>query len=152
MQHQGVPSVATLFGHPVHPMLIPFPIAFLAALPLTDIAYWRSGDPFWLGASWWLCVAGLLTAPLAAFAGSIDFWGRRQIREHQAAWIHLIGNVTAVLITAVNFWLRWTGSTTIPWPWGVPLSLATLGILCLTGWYGGELSYRHRIGMIDPEA
>lgn len=148
--HEGIPSVARLFGHPIHPMLIPFPIAFLCALPLTDVVFWLTGDQFWLRASWWLCTAGLVTALGAALAGSADFWGRKRIREHQAAWIHFLGNVAAVLVTGLNFWLRWTDSTTVPWPWGIPLSAAALGMLGITGWYGGELSYRHRIGMI-PE-
>lgn len=146
--HEGVPSVARVFGHPIHPMLIPFPIAFLCALPLTDVVYWLTGEPFWLAASWWLCAAGLVTALVAAAAGSLDFWGRRTIREHQAAWIHFLGNVVAVLTTGLNFWLRWNESTTVPWPWGIPLSAAACGMLAITGWYGGELSYRHRIGMI----
>lgn len=148
--HQGTPSVARIFGHPVHPMLIPFPIAFLSALPLTDIAFWLVDDPFWLRASFWLCGAGLVTALAAALAGSIDFWGRKKVREHQAAWIHFIGNLAAVLITAINFWLRFNDSTTVPWPWGIPLSAAAFATLGVTGWYGGELSYRHRIGEI-PE-
>lgn len=56
--HEAIPSEARIAGHPIHPMLVPFPVAFLCTLPLSDIVYLKSGDPFWLGASWWLCLAG----------------------------------------------------------------------------------------------
>lgn len=144
----AIPSVARIYGHPVHPMLVPFPIAFLCALPVSDIVYLTSGDPFWLGASWWLCVAGLATALVAALAGNIDFWGRRQVRGYLAAWIHFLGNLAAALVTAVNLWLRWREPALVSGPWCLILSLLVLALLGVTGWYGGELAYRHRIGVI----
>lgn len=146
--HDAIPSVARIFGHPVHPMLVPFPVAFLCSLPVSDIVYLKTGDAFWRGASWWLCLAGLATALLAAVAGSVDFWGRKQIREHRIAWIHYLGNAAAALLTAVNLWLRWKEPAMAASSWELILSLAVLAILGVTGWYGGELSYRHRIGVM----
>lgn len=147
--HEDIPSVLRIAGHPVHPMLVPFPIAFLCSLPVTDIVFLKTGDVFWHGASWWLCSAGIVTALVAALAGATDFWGRKRIREHRAAWIHFLGNLAAVLVAVVNLWLRWRSPSAVP-PLGVVLSLVTFGLLGVTGWYGGELSYRHRIGVI-PE-
>ena len=148
--HEAIPSVARIFGHPVHPMLVPFPIAFLCALPVTDIVFLKTGDPFWNGASFWLCLAGVVTALVAAAAGATDFWGRRKVREYRAAWIHFLGNLAAALLAAVNLWLRWKEPPAVSLPWCLVLSLATLTILGVTGWYGGELSYRYRVGVI-PE-
>lgn len=147
---EAIPSVARVAGHPIHPMLVPFPVAFLCALPLTDFVYYKTGDAFWIGASWWLCLAGLATALLAAVAGAADFFGRKKTREYRAARVHFVGNLIAVLITALNLYLRFKHPDDIPLPWGLPLSLAVLAILGVTGWYGGELAYRYRIGGI-PE-
>lgn len=146
--HEAVPSVARIAGHPIHPMLVPFPIAFLCSLPVTDIVYRITGDPFWFGGSWWLCLAGIVTALVAALAGATDFWGRKEIRAYRAAWIHFLGNLAAVIVALVNLWLRWKEPAMISQPWCLALSFIVLAILGVTGWYGGELSYRHRIGVI----
>lgn len=146
--NDAIPSVARIFGHPIHPMLVPFPIAFLCALPVTDIVYLRTGDHFWFGASWWLCLAGIAGGLLAALAGITDFLGRKRIREYRAAWVHFLGNLAAVLLSVVNLWLRWQQPAMVGMPTCVILSLVVLAILAVTGWFGGELSYRYRIGVI----
>ena len=38
-------STANIAGHPIHPMLIPFPIAFLVSAFVTDLVYWATGEP-----------------------------------------------------------------------------------------------------------
>ena len=48
---RGLPSTAAIMGHPIHPMLIPFPVAFLNAAVATDLAARSTGDPFWSRAS-----------------------------------------------------------------------------------------------------
>lgn len=148
--NDAIPSVAKIFGHPIHPMLVPFPIAFLCALPVTDIVYLRTGDHFWSGASWWLCLAGIVGGLVAALAGATDFWGRKRIREYRAAWLHFLGNLVAVLLSVLNLWLRWHEPAMIDMSKCVILSFVVLAILGVTGWLGGELSYRYRIGVI-PE-
>lgn len=40
------PSTAAVSGHPIHPMLIPFPIAFLIGALATDLAFVGTGDGF----------------------------------------------------------------------------------------------------------
>jgi uncharacterized membrane protein len=59
-------STAKIPGHPIHPMLIPFPIAFFVGAFLTDLAFWRAGRDFWAEASVWLIGAGLLMAALGS--------------------------------------------------------------------------------------
>src|SRR3546814_6826582 len=60
------PSTAAIRGHPIHPMLIPFPLAFLVGVLLTDLAYWATSDPFWARASLWLVGAGVVSGLVAA--------------------------------------------------------------------------------------
>src|SRR3954468_17258457 len=91
-------STARLMGHPIHPMLVPFPIAFFIGAFLADLAYSKLGVPFWANAAAWLLGAGLVGAALAALAGLTDFLGDRNIRAIKDAWQHMIGNVTAVVV------------------------------------------------------
>src|SRR4051794_21063923 len=72
-------STARLMGHPIHPMLVPFPIAFFIGALLADLAYLKTAEPFWATAAAWLLGAGLVGAALAALAGLTDFLGDRRI-------------------------------------------------------------------------
>lgn len=91
-------STAQIAGHPLHPMLIPFPIAFFVAAFACDLAFLQSSNAMFATASKWLIGAGLVMAALAAVMGLIDFLGDEQIRTFSTAQWHAGGNVLAVLI------------------------------------------------------
>lgn len=145
---RGVESTAAIARHPVHPFLVVFPIASLVGALLTDLAWLGTDDLFWGRASWWLLVVGLLTGLAAGVAGAVDYFSNRDIRALGAAKAHAIGNVTALVLVAVNLGVRLEDSTNIE-GLGVILSAATFAILGVTGWLGGELSYRHGVGVMD---
>ncbi|MFL6843361.1 MAG: DUF2231 domain-containing protein [Allosphingosinicella sp.] len=142
-------STARIMGHPIHPMLVPFPIAFFIGAFLADLIHLRTAADFWGDAAFWLLAAGLAMAALAALAGLTDFLGDSRIRALSSARLHMLGNVTVVLIEAVNLYLR----AGIPAPQtpaiGVYLSGAAFLLLGLTGWLGGDLVFRHRVGVAD---
>jgi len=69
-------STARIAGHPIHPMLVPFPIACFVGVFLTDLVYWRTADMLWADFSTWLVTVGLIMACLAAIAGLVDFLSR----------------------------------------------------------------------------
>ena len=146
-------STARIGGHPIHPMLVPFPIVFFVSAFVTDLIYLDGRDPVWASASYWLLVAGLVGAALAAVAGLVDFLGDQRIRKLGTAKAHMIGNVTAVVLEAVNLYLR-TGDNALPIAGlGVILSGVVVAILLVTGWLGGELVFRHGVGVDHgPEA
>src|SRR3954466_2747161 len=95
-------STAKLAGHPLHPMLIPFPVAFLVGAFVTDLAFVGTGDGFWARVSLWLIGAAIVMALLAAIAGFIDFFGEARIRALSDAWYHMIGNLTAVVVALIS--------------------------------------------------
>jgi len=143
-------STARIGQHPIHPMLIPFPIAFLVGALVTDLTFLSTGNAFWAQASMWLIGAALVMAALAALAGLTDFLGDARIRAIPDAWQHFIGNVTAVVLALINFFLRYSqGAETAIRPWGLVLSAMVVGILLFTGWKGWEMVYHHRVG-IEP--
>src|SRR6188768_1360355 len=91
-------STAQIAGHPIHPMLIPFPIAFFVATFVADLIFWKTGEAGWVTASLWLLGAGLIMAALAALAGLTDVFGDEKVRNLRDAWLHAGGNVVVVLI------------------------------------------------------
>jgi uncharacterized membrane protein len=141
-------STAKVGGHPIHPMLIVFPIAFLVGTFLCDLAYWIDGDPGFAQAALWLLGLGVITALLAALAGFADFLGENRIRRIGDAWQHMIGNLVAVALAIAGLVVRLeAGAEEAVIPVGLLLSTAVVVILVYTGWKGGELVYRHRVGV-----
>jgi uncharacterized membrane protein len=148
----GVESTAAIAKHPVHHMLVPFPIAFLIGALATDIAFRATADAFWARGSLWLLIAGIVTALVAAIPGFIDFATIDRVRNVWVSWTHMIANLAVVGIAAVNAWLRWDDPAAGAADWGLWLSLATTALLLFSGWLGGELAYRYRIGAIQDES
>ncbi len=144
----GVPSTVAIAGHPFHPLLVTFPIAFLTAVLATDLGYWLTGDLFWARGSFWLIGAGIVTGLIAAVTGMLDFLRIDRVRQHSAGWIHMVGNVAALSLSLVNFGLRWGSRTDALLPSGIILSAIVATLLGVTGWYGAELIYRHKVAVI----
>jgi uncharacterized membrane protein len=142
-------STANIFGHPIHPMLIPFPIAFFVSALLCDLVFWGTRYDIWATAALWLLGAGLIMAALAAVAGLTDFIGDRRIRELNDVWYHGIGNVIAVLIQLFSFYERYRYGTSVVLPIGLICSAIVVCILLFTGWKGWEMVYRHRVAVRD---
>ncbi|MEZ2328953.1 DUF2231 domain-containing protein [Mesorhizobium sp. RCC_202] len=142
-------STASVAGHPIHPMLIPFPIAFFVATFVCDLIFWRTANPGWITGTLWLLGAGLIMAALAALAGLTDVLGDVQIRNLTAAWLHAGGNVLVVLIELYNWYSRYGHGEAAVIPTGLILSLIVVLILLFTGWKGWEMVYRHRVGVAD---
>lgn len=143
-------STAEVAGHPLHPMVIPFPIAFFVSTLVTDLIYLQSGRPGFAEASVWLLGAGIAMALLAAVLGFVDFMGDRRIRSLREAWLHMVGNAIVVLLAAVNLYLRATqGAETAIVPAGVILSAVVTVLLLFNGWMGWEMVYRRHVGVSE---
>jgi len=142
-------STASIAGHPIHPMLIPFPIAFFVSTFVCDLVFWQTANAAWATAATWLLGAGIVMAALAAVAGLTDFLGEQRIRALNAAWWHAGGNVIVVLIELYNWYARYSEGTAAIVPKGLVLSLVVVCILLFTGWRGWEMVYRHRVGIAD---
>ena len=140
------PSTAAIAGHPIHPMLVPLPIGLLSAAAVSDLAAVATGDRFFARASRLLLGGGIATALTAAPFGAVDFLTIDAARRRPEAWLHGLGNLGVVAISGVNLALRRQGDAKVTRT-GVALSAAAAFMLLVTGWLGGELSYRHRIGV-----
>ena len=142
-------STASIAGHPIHPMLIPFPIAFFVGAFACDLAYWYASNATWATASIWLLGAGLVMAALAATMGLIDVLYDRQIRELTTVWWHASANVLVVLIEAASWLFRYQGGAAFVIPTGLLLSLIAVCLLLFSGWMGGKLVFQGGVGVAD---
>ncbi|MBR0916464.1 DUF2231 domain-containing protein [Bradyrhizobium japonicum] len=140
-------ATAEVAGHPIHPMLVPIPIACFTGALLTDIAYVVTAEIMWANFSAWLLVVGVFFGVLTAIAGLIDFFGNRLVRSQTPAWPHLLGNAVALLLAIFNAAIHTRDAWTSVWPMGLVLSALTVLILPITGWLGWALVYRHGVGV-----
>lgn len=149
------PSVASRVAirqHPLHPMLVVYPVACLSLLPLCDLAWLWVGDPFFALASWWLNLLGLAGGLLAALVGICDMFLIRVVRRHVSAWSHFLAGVMLLAVAAAGMRLRWEEPAAAVWPWGLALSLLGLLMVGVTGWLGGTLTFKHGIGVYGYRA
>jgi uncharacterized membrane protein len=148
-EFDATPSRAAIAGHPIHPMLVPFPIAFLVGALVVDVVFASTGNVFWAEAGFWLLAAGIVMGALAAVFGLVDFLSLARVRALNAAWMHFLGNGAAMVLAIWNLAQRWGDPATGASGLGIALSAIVVAILLVTGWLGGELSYRYRIGVMS---
>lgn len=144
-------SRIAIAGHPIHAMLVAFPIAFLTTLVATDVAWVLTRDDFWLRLSLWLVGSGAVMGALAGIAGTIELLLIPGVRRRGVSWSHFVAAVTLISVAFTNWFLRLVGSEDLVVPWA--LSLTVLGVLlvALAGWLGGSLVFDHRIGVVDDD-
>ena len=147
----GLRSTAAIAGHPLHPLLVTFPIAFLIGALLTDLAFQGTDNSFWARASAWLIGAGLVSGALAALAGFIDFIASERIRSLSLVWYHFIGNAVALILSAASLYLRVSSEAPIVTGTQLLLSILVVVIFAVTGWLGGEMVFRHGVGMAGEQ-
>jgi uncharacterized membrane protein len=145
-------SRVKLFGHPVHPMLIVFPLGLLATAVIFDILYLATRNPVLATVSFYMIAAGAVGGLLAAIFGLIDWLALpNNSRAKNIGLWHGIGNVVIVGLFAVSWLLRGNNANFVPDTLALLLSFAGVGLALITAWIGGELVYRLGVG-VDPGA
>jgi len=141
-------SKVKLLGHPIHPMLVMFPLALLSVALLADVLYLTTGTGDFARFAFWSISIGLVVGLLAALFGLIDWLGIRSGSRAKriGAW-HGLGNAVIVLLFVVSWSIR-LGDVEYA-PSILPFALALVGVVLavVTAWLGGELVYRLRIGV-----
>lgn len=141
-----VPSTVTIAQHPLHPILIVFPIALLMSAFAADVLYWWTGDKFFARGALWLIGGGVAGGLAAAATGFTDFVLIPYARQQISGWSHMLAAVFTVALAIANFLWRWDDPVDAVLPWGLLLSADTALLLVFTGWLGGNLTFRHLIG------
>jgi nitrite reductase/ring-hydroxylating ferredoxin subunit/uncharacterized membrane protein len=139
-------SKASYDGHPIHPMLIPFPFAFLTGAFVFDVLGWWLGNMELAYTGRHLTVGGIIAGLVAAIPGAIDYFGSvpPESSGKKRATQHAIANVTALTLFAISYQLRDDGEASLG---TMTLELAGLCVMSIAGWMGGTLVYRNQIGV-----
>ena len=142
-------SRAKLFGHPIHQMLIVFPLGLLATSIFFDVIALAADHPGLSQASYYMIAAGVVTALVAAVFGLIDYLAiPRNTRAKRIGTMHGGGNLIVVVLFAAS-WLLRRGHPADPGTLAVVLAAAGAALGCVTGWLGGELVDRLGVGVDD---
>ena len=140
-------SRAKLLGHPIHPMLIVFPLGLLGMAVIFDIIALALGQGYWSEIGYRMIAAGVVTGLIAAPFGAIDWWAIPSgTRAKRIGLLHGVGNVVVVLMFAASWWLR-RPAPSMPETLPLALSFAGLVLALGTGWLGGELVDRLGVGV-----
>jgi uncharacterized membrane protein len=141
-----------LFGHPVHPMLIVYPIGLFSVAVLFDILYLIFGNPVFPTVTYYMIAAGVVGGLLAAIFGFIDWLGLpNNSRARRIGLWHGIGNFVIVVFFAISWLIRGGAANFVPNGLALLLSFIGVGMALVTAWIGGELVYRLGVG-VDPGA
>jgi uncharacterized membrane protein len=134
-------------GHPIHAMLVAFPIALTMCTLGADGFYWWTGDLFWARAALWASGMGFLFGLFAGLSGTVELLLVSGIRARAASWTHFIIAVMLLSILGANWGYRLTvGYEHAVLPWGVLLSAFAALFTAVTGWHGGKLVFDYQIG------
>lgn len=145
-------SKANIGGHPIHPMLIPFPLALWTTSFAVDVLFYFLRHPTLLVIAKFLIAAGCLGAIAAAIPGIIDWLGIKNGDVKRVANWHARLNVTALVVFAISLLLRTSRySEFVGRKLTVPFLLSLVGVILISisGWLGGELVFRYRSGQIE---
>lgn len=135
---------ATIAGHPIHAMLVGFPIGFFGGTLVCDVISIFAGPTFWSLAATWLIAFGVVGALVAAVFGFTDYFTAPMSPPVKAtATRHMILNLLVVVLFIAAFWVRIGQTTSVL---GYVLTYVALAILVVSGWYGGHLVYVGLVG------
>ncbi len=145
-------------GHPIHAMVVGYPIALYTAALLCDVLYLSFRDPFWFRVAYWAIVFGLVANVAAAGTGLPDFLGVMRgglaMKDaKRAATSHLIFGIGLLVAQGLNLATRNGGDVPGSGSVGLPVvvNVIAVAVLGVHSWYGGELVYRHFVGVDLPE-
>src|SRR5688500_10273036 len=140
-------SRAKVLGHPIHQMLIVFPLGLLATAVIFDVIYLVTDEGRWADYAWHLIAAGVIGGLLASVFGLVDWlWTPGGTVDKRIGALHGIGNVVVVTLFGLS-WFQRRNEPIDPGATALVLSFAGAALSTVTGWLGGELVDRLGVGV-----
>ena len=141
-------SRVKLFGHPIHPILIVFPLGLFATAVILDIIYLFNGNTALVTVSFWNIIVGIIGGLLAALFGLADWLAIPSGTRAKAVGLwHGAGNVVIVALFFIAWLLRLNEPGNVPGTTAFILEIIGVGLALITGWLGGELVDRLGVGV-----
>lgn len=143
-------SRVKFLGHPIHPMLIVFPLGLLATAVIFDILYVATATDDLATFSYYAMIAGVIGGLLAAVFGLLD-WSKipKDTRARRIGAVHGVGNVIVTGLFILSLASRWGDPPYLPNVLPMVLGLIGALIALFTAWLGGEMVYRLRVAVDD---
>ncbi len=143
-------SKASVSSHPIHPILIAFPVAFLTGALIFDVLSLIGGNQMFSQTAEYLLPAGLISTVVAAVPGLIDYLYTvpPESSAKKRATRHALLNVAHLVLFTAAYLFRKNSddpSRLII----ITLETAGTGLMMAAGWLGGTLVHRNQIG-VDP--
>lgn len=142
-------------GHPIHAMVVGYPIGLYSTALVCDVVYVLSHETFWFRMAFWTLVFGVVTHLAAAATGLPDFLVvmREKTEARRPAASHLIFGMGLLVVQGLNLAVRNWGEAPAGGSAAMPLivNVIAVALVGVQGWYGGELVYRHLVGVDLPE-
>ncbi|HXK33225.1 MAG TPA: DUF2231 domain-containing protein [Dehalococcoidia bacterium] len=147
-------SRAAINGHPIHPSLIPIPIGLLSWALLSIVVYAFNDSELWYDMAYWTAIGGVVTALAAALPGLVDYFAIA--RHSDAAGIataHMLLNLGVVVLYAIGIALQAGDNARDGGRLAAVVAFYALGggMLALSGYLGGEMSYRHHLAVVPDD-
>jgi uncharacterized membrane protein len=140
-------SKAKFAGHPVHPMLIVFPLGLLATAVIFDIVYLVSSNSRWTLVAYYMVGAGVIGGLAAAVFGWLDWFAIPSgTRAKRIGLLHGVGNVIVLALFILSWVLR-RDNPEVPPTGAIVAGLVGFVLAAFTGWLGGELVDRLGVGV-----
>lgn len=144
---KDIGSAIAVAGHPIHAMLVHFPIALVICTLGIDLIYWWTGDPFWVDVGLWSASAAFIFGVLAAIVGTAELLAVPGIRVRVASWNHAVAAMVLLAVAGANAGLRLYWPEQIL-PNGLVLSALASVATGFAGWHGGKLVFDHGVGLL----
>ena len=140
-------SRASFSSHPIHPILVAFPIGFFTGTLVFDLLAWFTNDHGYATTAFYMEISGIIGAVLAAAAGIIDYIYTvpTQSSAKKRATKHGLVNSTMLVFFVVAFILR--QNMDLPSTGVLVLEVAGVALMLVGGYLGGTLVYRNLIGV-----
>lgn len=141
---------ASIKKHPIHVMLISFPIGLWAFSLVCDLVHFLGwGGAEWETVAYFTMAGGIVTALIAAVPGFIDLLGITEPKLKRIGLFHMILNLTIVALYVVNLFIR-RGALPADGKLPLILSIISIALLLVSGWLGGELVHVYRVSVAEP--
>jgi nitrite reductase/ring-hydroxylating ferredoxin subunit/uncharacterized membrane protein len=141
-------SRASFKGHPLHPILIAFPVAFGLGALVADLIGVLAGWPSVWTAGAYSSVAAVVTGLVAGVPGFVDYLSVVPPKStgKKRATCHMLVNVSSLVLIALG-WVFRDLDTLRSGVGTIVLEAAGMGLMTWGGWMGGTLVYRNQIGV-----
>jgi len=145
---EPVSVIAGPYGHPFHPILVTIPIGAWVTSLVLDIGARASDQPAGLArAAYWAIGVGIVGALIAAIFGLMDLLAiPRSSKAFRVGLTHMVFNLTVVAAFVASFiWRSSRGVSLETSVAQIVLSAVALGLLVVSGFLGGMLTYRYGV-------